>query len=160
MPEAEPEREPVSPGVALIFTLVGFIALIIAGLGVVGLATNDDLIATEGLGQFPGLFGIVVAAGAFALVLWTALRRSPPSFWDALWVGLASFLGYLVGIAIGVLLAGAGPALAVGVAGRVATSLFGVVVLFAALVSAWSAIALVKTRAGRPRWPWEGDEEN
>lgn len=161
MPGAqEPPREPVAPAVALVFTLVGFIALIIAGLGVVSLVTNEDVIATEGLGQLPGVLGIAAAAAAFALVVWIALRRTRPSFWNALWAGIASFLSYLLGVAIGVLLTGADPAVAAGVAGRLATSLFGVIVLLAALVAAWSAIALVRTSARRPRWPWEGDDED
>lgn len=154
-----PPREPVRPVVALAFCLAGFVALIIAGLGVVALATDQDVIATPGLGQLPGVLGIVLAAGVFSLVLWSAVRRAHPSFWNALWVGLASFLGYLVGVGVGVLLTGADPAVAAGVAGRLATGWFGVVVIVAALVSAWSAIALVRTSARRPQWPWERDDD-
>lgn len=155
----EPPREPVRPGVALAFTLVAFIALVIAGLGVVSLATNEDVIATPGLGQLPGVLGIVVAGAAFAAVVWAALRRPHPSFWNALWVAVTCFLGYLLGVVVGILVGGADPAVAAGVAGRTATGWVGMVVASAALVSAWSAIALVRTRAQRPRWPWERDDE-
>ena len=156
---APPEREPVRPGVALALTLVSFLALVIAGLGVVSLVTDQDVIATPGLGQLPGITGIVGTAGAFALGVWLALLRPQSSFWNALWVAVACFLGYLVGVVVGILIAGAGPAVAAGVAGRIATGWFGLVVALAAVVSAWSAIALVRTRARRPRWPWESDEE-
>lgn len=155
----EPPREPVPPPVALGFTLVGFVALVIAGLGVVGLATDDDLVTAPGLGPWPGVVAILVAGGVFALIVSSALRRAHPSFWNALWAGIGCFLGYLLGAAVGVLLAGGDPAVAVGVAGRIATSWFGVIVVVAALVASWSAIALVRTEARRPRWPWERDAE-
>lgn len=154
----QPPREPVRPAVALGLTLVGFLALVIAGLGIVGLITDQDVIATPGLGQLPGIAGIVVTGCAFALSLWLALRGSDPSFWNALWVAVSCFLAYLIGVAAGILIAGADPAVAAGVAGRIATGWFGLVVTLAALVSAWSAIALVRTSARRPRWPWENDE--
>lgn len=155
----EPPREPVPPAVALAFTLVGFVALVIAGLGIVGLATDQDLIAEPSLGPWPGVVAILLAAGAFALIVSTALQREHPSFWNALWAAVACFLGYLFGAAVGVLLAGGDPAVAAGVTGRIATSWFGLTVALAALTASWSAIALVRTAARRPRWPWERDDE-
>ena len=52
---------------------------------------------------------------------------------------------------------GADLAVAAAVAGRIATTWFGVVVAAAALIAAWGGIALVRTRAQRPRWPWEDE---
>ena len=40
-------------------------------------------------------------------------------------------------------------------AGAFATSWFAVVLASTALIAGWTAVALVRTRAGRPRWPWE-----
>lgn len=156
---ADPSHGPVRPAVALAFALVGFIALLIAGLGITTLVLDADLIAAGGLGELPGVTGVLVAAAAFAGLLWAAVRRAAAAFWGALWITAGTLLGYLVGIAVGAGIAGADPAVAVAAAGRVATSWFGVVVAGSALVSAWAGIALVRTRAARPRWPWERDEE-
>ncbi len=155
----EPSREPVRPVVALAFTAAAFVALVIAGLGVVSLATDQDVIATPGLGQLPGVLGIVLAAGALAVVVWIGVRARDSGFWNALWVAIECFLGYLLGVGIGVLVTGGDPAVAAGVAGRLATSWFGVIIAAAGLVASWSAIALVRTSARRPRWPWERDDE-
>jgi hypothetical protein len=150
---------PVRPPVALAFALIGFVALMIFGLGMTSLATDEDVIAAHGLGQFPGILGPIVAAGAFAGATWSAVRRPHPSFWGALWATVAVYLAYLVGVGAGTLFAGADPLLALGVVGRLATSWFGAVVAAAAFVAAWGGIALVRTRTRRPRWPWERDED-
>ena len=154
-----PEGGPVRPLVALAFALIGFVALLVCGLGIASLVTDQSVISAPGFGQFPGILGSIAAAAAFAGVLWTALRRRHPSFWAALWTAAAAFLGYLVGVAIGALFQGADPALTAAAVGRLATTWFGAVVVGAALVAAWGGIALVRTRARRPRWPWEGDDE-
>ncbi|MET0736541.1 MAG: hypothetical protein ABWY55_12975, partial [Microbacterium sp.] len=102
---------------------------------------------------------------AFGIGLWLTLRRRPagdarhPSFWNAGWITAATFLAYLAGLWVGAVATGADLAVATGVAGRIATSWFGVVVAAAALVSSWGGIALVRTTARRPRWPWEDDED-
>lgn len=80
-----------------------------------------------------------------------------PSFWGAAWTVAACFLAYVGGVWFGVLAAGAGFGVAGGVAGRLATSWFGLVIAAAAFVCAWSGIAVVRTRARRPRWPWEDE---
>ena len=48
---------------------------------------------------------------------------------------------------------------AIAAAGAFATSWFAVVLASAALIAGWTAVALVRTRAGRPRWPWEPPAE-
>ena len=166
------------PAVALAFATIGFSALTIFGLGMVSLATGEDVIATSGLGQVPGIVGVILAVLVFAGGLWTSIGRSGrtvdavtpprtdaaaaggagrrhPSFWGVVWTTAAVFLAYVGGVWFGVLTTGAGLAVATGVAGRLATSWFGAVVAGAAFVSAWAGIALVRTRAHRPRWPWE-----
>ena len=153
------ERGPVRPSVALAFAVVGFVALLVCGLGVVSLVSDADPISARGFGQLPGILGTVAAAVAFAGVLWGSVRRGRPSFWGALWTAAATFLCYLVGVGIGALAQGADPALTASVVGRLATTWFGAVVAGAALVASWGGIALVRTHARRPRWPWERDEE-
>jgi hypothetical protein len=154
-----PEGGPVRPPLALAFAVVGFVALLVCGLGLVSLVTDEDVISAPGFGQLPGILGSVVAAAGFAGMLWLSLRQPRPSFWGALWSTAATFLGYLVGVAVGAFVQGADPALTAAAVGRLATSWFGAVIAVAALVAAWGGIALVRTRSRRPRWPWEGDDE-
>lgn len=143
------------PPVALAFALLGFVALLIFGLGMTSLATDTDVIATPGFGQYPGIFGPVFAIAAFAGTLWAFIRVGHPTFWGALIVAVVTFLAYLLGVGIVALIVGADPAAAVGTVGRLATTWYGAVVFGAALVAGWAGIALVRTHAGRPRWPWE-----
>jgi hypothetical protein len=150
---------PVRPPVALAFALLGFVALMIFGLGMTSLATETDVISTPGFGQFPGIFGAVFAAAAFAGTLWAFVRRENPSFWGALIVAVATFLAYLLGVGLVALIVGADPAAAVDTVGHLATTWYGAVVFGSALIAAWSGIALVRTHARRPRWPWEKREQ-
>ena len=153
-------RGSVTPGVALIFATVGFLALLIFGLGVVSLALDESIIETPGLGPIPGVVATTTAIVVFAATLWAVVRRTEPSFWNAIWIAAAVFLGYLGGLWIAAILTGVPIGVATGVSGRIAMTWFGVVIAGTALVTAWAGIALVRTRARRPRWPWEprGDE--
>lgn len=153
----EPGGGSVRPATAVVFATAAVVALLIFGLGMTSLAWGQDVIATRGLGQIPGIVATVVATGAFAVGLWTAVRRRPVSYWGAAWTTAATFLGYLGGMWFGALATGAGLAVAVSIAGRIATSWFGLVIAAAAFVCAWGGVALVRTRSGRPRWPWEDE---
>jgi prolipoprotein diacylglyceryltransferase len=62
-------------------------------------------------------------------------------------------------VLVGAALTGVDLARAIAAAGGFATSWFAVLLASVALVAAWTAVALVRTRAGRPRWPWERDED-
>ena len=156
---ARPDAEggPVRPITALAFATAAFVALLIFGLGMASLALGEAVIETPGLGQVPGILATILATAAFAGVLWTALRRSPPSYWGAAWTAGACFLAYVGGVWFGAVVTGADLAAAGSAAGRIATSWFGVVIAAAALVAAWGGIALVRTRSQRPRWPWEDE---
>jgi len=151
---------PVRPPVALAFATAGFFALLIFGLGMTSLATGEDVIAAPGLGQVPGVAGVVCATLAFAGGLWAAIARAGmrhPSYWGAAWTTAATFLAYLAGVWFGAVFTGADLGAATAVVGRLATSWFGLVIAAAAFVSAWAGVALVRTRARRPRWPWEDE---
>ncbi|MDZ8274985.1 hypothetical protein R2Q81_03375 [Microbacterium aquimaris] len=149
----------VRPGVAVVFASVGDVALLIFGLGMTSLITDESVIATPGLGQAPGAVAVAASVGAFALSLLTVVRRRDPSFVSALWVGLVTALAYLAALWMSVLLVGAGLGTATAVSARVATTGFGAVVIGAALVSGWAGIALVRTRSARPRWSWEDEDD-
>jgi hypothetical protein len=156
----EPEDSsggPVRPLVALGLATVTFIALLIFALGMVSLVLNADIVEAPGLGQLPGVFATTLTTGVFALVLWLVLRTRRPHYRGALVAGVACYLAYVAGIWLGILVASAELATATEVAGRIATTWFGLVVALAAAVSAWGGIALVRTRSDRPRWPWEDE---
>lgn len=177
---------PVRPSIALVFATIGFVALTIFGLGMTSLLAGEDVIAAPGLGQIPGIAGVVCATLAFAGGLWAAISRAGgaarvaapgtdpaegvagasssaaggtrhPSYGGAAWTTAAAFLAYVGGVWFGAVFTGADLAVATAVAGRLATSWFGLAVAAAAFVAAWSGIALVRTRAHRPRWPWEDE---
>ncbi|MGA7147998.1 MAG: hypothetical protein WBX17_05865 [Microbacterium sp.] len=155
--DSAPDNGPVRPVLALALATVTFFALLIFGLGMTSLIADQDVIATPGLGQIPGITGTVLATGAFAAGLWAAVRRPPAAYIGALWTAVACFLAYVLGVWLGALFSGAGLAVSTAVAGRIATSWFGLVVAVAGALAAWGGIALVRTRAQRPRWPWEDE---
>ncbi|MCW3492384.1 hypothetical protein [Microbacterium sp. SSM24] len=154
---AQSEGGPVRPVTALVFATAAFVALLIFGLGMTSLAIGEDVVATPGLGQTPGIVATTVATLAFAAGLWTSVRRSPASYWGSAWTTAATYLGYVGGLWFGAVVTGADVAVAGAIAGRIATTWFGLVVAAAAFVCSWSGIALVRTRASRPRWPWEDE---
>ena len=122
------------------------------------LFTNTDVIDTPGLTAVPGAAGIVVSAIGFALVLGGGLRAPHPSFFTALWAALAAALAYLVGVWVGALFSSGDAALATSVIGRLAIGWVAPVVAVSAFVAAWAAIAIARTGARPPRWPWERDD--
>jgi len=162
-PGGDSGRGSVSGPVALAFAVVGFFAIVIAAFGMTSLLLDADVIAVAGLGQIPGVVGIGLATAAFAGVLWLSLRRPHPRYTGAAVVAVASFLASIIGIWIGALISGIDPARATAAAGSFATSWFALILTVAAFVAGWAGIALVRTRAGRPRWHWEdrdGREED
>jgi hypothetical protein len=158
--ETEPAHGgPVSPPVALAFSAVAFVALAIAGLGIASLLLDADVIAVRGLGWIPGVVGMLLAVAGFCVAVWTGVRAEHPSYWTAPVAALSAYLGEVAGVVLGALLSGAGAGAALAAAGAVAAGWPGAVVAGAALVAGWGGVALVRTRAGRPRWPWERDDD-
>ncbi|MCR2784901.1 MULTISPECIES: hypothetical protein [unclassified Microbacterium] len=154
-----PEREGVQPAAALAFALIGYIALAICGLGVTSLVSGREVIDAPGAGQVPGIAGMALSVIAVAVVLWVMLRAPRPSYSAALVAALAAFLGYLAGLCVGVVIAGVDVGLLGGAVSSFVLSWFSVVLAVAGAVAGWSAVALVRTRSQRPRWPWESDED-
>ncbi|MCK2037739.1 hypothetical protein KZC51_16545 [Microbacterium sp. SSW1-49] len=138
---------------------IGFFALAVFGLGAVSAATDTDIISVPGLGQGPGVTGMLIALLVFALMLGLTLRRRSPSSAASLAISLATALGHLVGVWIAVLIGTGGLITATAVAGDLVRGGPSVVLIIAAAIAAWSGIALRRTRSARPRWPWERDEE-
>lgn len=155
-------RGPRSAGVsrilAVVLATVGFFALAVFGLGALSIATDTDIIATPGLGQVPGAAGMLMGVVVFALVLAASLRRDRPSFASSPAVALAAALAHLVAVWIGA--AASGDAIvATATVGGLVQGGASVVILAAGAIAAWAGIALRRTHASRPRWPWEQDDE-
>lgn len=145
----------VSPPVAVAFATVGYVALLVFAMGMLSLVLDAAVIEAPGLGPVPGAVAFAVSAAAFAAVTFAIVRVPHPSFWGALWAAAACFLAYLAGVWTAASFTGADGAVAVAVTARIATTGFGAAIALAGFVAAWAAVALVRTRAHRPRWPWE-----
>lgn len=154
-----PESAGVSAVLAVAFATIGFFALTIFGLGAVSAFTDTDIISTPGLSQMPGVGGMVVAVVVFAVMLWFTVRPGHASFVSAVVIGLSTALAHLAAVWIAVVTVTASPLLATAVAGDLVRGGASVVILVAALLGAWGGIALRRTRAQHPRWPWERSEE-
>lgn len=143
----------------MVLSTIGFFALAVFGLGALSVATNTDIIAVPNLGQVPGVAGMIAAVASFALVLWSTLRRSQPSYAATIAIALTAGLAHLIVVWIAVLIGDGNLVLATAVAGDLVRGGASAVIVLAALIAGWGGIALRRTRAEHPRWPWERDEE-
>lgn len=162
MSSPDPRRPPsagVSALLALALAAIGFFALSIFGLGALSLATDSDIIAVPGLGQGPGVVGMAAAVAAFAVSLWLSVRVAHPSFLSVPTVAIVTGLAHLAAVWIAVLLGTSDLILATAVAGDLVRGGASIVLLLAAAVASWSGVALRRTRAQHPRWPWEEHDE-
>ncbi|GGH41545.1 hypothetical protein [Microbacterium album] len=127
--------------------------------GMLSLVTDRDVIDTPGLGPVPGPLAVGVSAGAFALSLRPALRVDRPAYSTAVGVALAAALAHLAGLWLLAVVFGADLGRAVAAAAGAATSWTSAAFAGCAAVAAWAAIAVRRTAARPPRWPWEDDPE-
>ena len=123
------------------------------------MATDTDIIAVPDLGQAPGVVGMLVAVVAFGLMLGSTLRRRRPSYVATIAIALVAALLHLVTVWIVVLVGDGDIVLATAVAGDLVRGGASAVLLVAGLIAAWGGIALRRTRAEHPRWPWERHDE-
>lgn len=155
-------RGPVPAGVSAVLatamTTIGFFALTVFGLGALSIATDADVIAVPGLGQAPGIVGMVAAVAVFAGILWLAVRIARPRFRSVWTIALAAALAHLLVVSVAALVVTGEFVTALAVMGGLITGGASLVVLVAAAVAGWAGVALRRTRASRPRWPWEKDD--
>lgn len=142
----------------MVLATISYFALAVFGLGALSVATDTDIISVPGLGQAPGVIGMVVAVAVFALMLWSSLRRNRPSYVATVAIALLAALAHLVVVWFALLL-GPGIVIATAVAGELVRGGASAVLVIAGLIAGWGGIALRRTRAEHPRWPWERDEE-
>lgn len=143
----------------MVLATISFFALAVFGLGALSVATDTDIIAVPDLGQTPGVVGMLAAVVAFGLLLWSTLRRGRPSFVATIAIALVAALAHLVVVWFAVLLGTSDIVIATAVAGDLVRGGASAVLLVAALIAAWGGIAVRRTRAEHPRWPWEREEE-
>lgn len=143
---------------AAVIGTVCFAAFAILGLGMLSYFTDTDLISVEGLPLWPGVIGMAVAIAVFALMLRPVLARQHPTFPPIVVVGIVTVVAHLVAVWLGALFGGAGLAHATEAVSQLVVRGSSAVVLVAALIAAWIAVALRRTRS-TPKWPWERDEQ-
>ncbi|WP_029150160.1 hypothetical protein [Microbacterium indicum] len=147
---------PRAPLAVAALATVGYLALLVAGLGFASLWTGSEVIAMPGI-DIPTAF---VAAGAalvaFGLLLWAALDRWRPSYGSVAGVALASGAVHALVLGVAVLVDTGDLGSVIGVLEHVLIGWVSPVVVLAAAVAAWAAVAIRRTGANPPRWPWEG----
>lgn len=158
MTGSAPRGGSVSPALALVLTTVGFFAVAIAALGVMSLLTATDVITVTGLGPIPGALGMAAAGAGFAASLGPLLRPPRPSYWAAAIAAAAAYLAYVLVTVVAAAVVAGDVAVALAVGEDVAVGWPGLVIVASAAAAGWAAVALTRTRASRPRWPWERDE--
>jgi hypothetical protein len=148
----------VSAVLATVLTTIGFFALAVFGLGALSIATDADIISVPGLGQGPGVIGMIVALAVYAGILWLAVRITRPRFRSVWTIALATALAHLVAVGITALIDGGDVVTGLAVMGGLVTGGASIVILAAAAIAGWAGVALRRTKSDRPRWPWERED--
>lgn len=139
-------------------TTIGFFALAVFGLGALSIATDADLIAVPGVGQAPGVVGMIIAVAVFAGILWLAVRIRHPRFRSVWTISIATALAHLLAVGVVAAITSGEFVAALAVVGGLITGGASLVILVVAAVASWAGIALRRTKAKHPQWPWERDE--
>jgi len=145
----------------VVLTTVLFLGFAILGLGMLSYFTDSDILDVPALGQYPAVVGMIIAIVVFVTTLIPAVRPQRPAYPASVLVALATALAHLAGVWLAALIGGAGVTAATAAAMQLMLGGSTVVIGLAALVAAWIGIALRRTRAQKPQWPWEdraGDE--
>ena len=151
-------RESLPPLALASFASVGYLALLVAGLGFASAITNQDVISVPGTSLIAAFVAAGIAIIAFGLFLLGPASRARPSYWSALSTALGTAAVYLLALGACVLVSGGDLDRTLAVLGDVIVGWVTPVVAIAAAVAAWGALAMRRTSASRPRWPWEDEE--
>lgn len=154
------EEQRMAPGILLAFAGVAYGALVICVTGFASLLTDTDVIAVPGLGPVPGALAVLVSVLVFAAVLWPVIRMARPAFTGVIPVALAAALAHLAALWLLAVVFGADVAAATAAVASAVTSWTSPAFLIAAFVAAWGAIAVRRTAARPPHWPWERDQDD
>jgi len=148
----------VSVALATVMTTIGFFALAVFGLGALSITTDADIISVPGTGQAPGIVGMIIAIAVFAGILWSVVRSAHPRFLSVWIIAIVTALGHLLAVGATAIIVTSDYVASLAVMAGLITGGGSLIVLAAAAVAGWAGIALRRTRASRPRWPWEDDE--
>lgn len=152
-----PEKLPTPMLVS--FASIGYLALLVAGLGIASAIVDDDIISTPGTSLIAAYAAAGVAIAAFALLLAGPVSRAKPGYWSAVSTAIGSAGVYVIALAVAVFVSSADLSLVGSVLREVLVGWVVPVVLGSAFVAAWAGIALRRTNASQPRWPWEDEDE-
>jgi len=151
-----PEPAGVSAVLATVLAAISWFALAVFGLGILSLVTDRDIISVPGLGQAPGVVGMLAALAVFAGMLWRSLRRQNRTFLaTAAFIGLCTALAHLVAVWATVLTSTVDLVVATAVAGDLISGGASAVLFVAGLIAAVGGIALRHSGGRQPKWPWE-----
>jgi hypothetical protein len=139
-------------------TTIGFFALAVFGLGAMSIVTDAEIIEVPQAGQAPGIVGMIFAVAVFAAMVYLAVRIAHPKFRSVWTIAIATAFAHMLAASIGALLVTGDFVNALAVMGELITGGASLVVLVAAAIGGWAGVALRRTRAKRPRWPWERDD--
>lgn len=153
------EGEGLPHGVLLAFSVCGYGALAVCALGFGSLLTETDVIATPGIDIVAGVLAVLASVLAFGLVMRPILRAARPRFTGVVGVAAGVAAAYCAALWLLAILFGAGAAPATAAVGQVLIGWQVPALAIAAAVASWGAIAVRRTRARPPRWPWERHED-
>lgn len=148
----------VSAVLATAMTTIGFFAIAVFGLGVLSIVTDAEIIDVPEAGQAPGIVGMIIAVAMFAVVLYLAVRIAHPKFRSVWAISVATAFAHLIAAGVGALVVTGDFVNALAVMGALITGGASLVILVTAAIAGWAGVALRRTRAKRPRWPWERDD--
>lgn len=151
------ESRGVSAALATVMTTVGFFAIAVLGLGILSAVTDRDIISFPGLGPVPGVVGMIGAIVVFAGLTSLAVRMKQPRFRSVWTIAIMTGLGHLLTVGVAVLVNTGEFVDALSVMSGLVTGGASAVLTAVAAVAGWVAVALRRTRASRPRWPWENE---
>lgn len=157
MTTARPEPR-AGAGIGVLAT-AAWVAAVVAGNGFVSLFTGQEVVPVAGAGPLAEPIGVLIAAFLIAV---RASRSTATSAFLPVECLLLGYLVPLVGAALVALIAG-GVQAAVLLLASSAVAPFSLVAALLAGVAGLVVLLLVRARdagAGRPRWPWEGRDED
>lgn len=143
--------------VALASAMYGALAICVTGFA--SLLTDTDVISVPGIGPVPGAAAVLVSVACFAGALWPTLNPPRPSYLGVVPVALAATLAHLAALWVLAVLLDAGFATATAAVGASVTSWTSPAFLGVAIVAAWGGIAVRRTAARPPHWPWERPDD-
>lgn len=139
-------------------TTIGFFAIAVFGLGALSIVTDAEIIEVPEAGQAPGIVGMVIAVAVFAAILYLAVRITHPKFRSVWAISIATAFAHLLAAGIGAVAVTGDFVNALAVMGELITGGASLVILLTAAIAGWAGVALRRTRAKHPRWPWERDD--